>query len=134
MPVIDWPAGVPDCILPTSPQGGLRDTRNSFETDSKITSIERPLSSWAPAVYAVELTPLSVAQFAAFEAWYAGPLAYGVNAFNWLHPITRAAGIWKILKADPPYQVRKIGRIPADSGLRRISVSFSVISQPGGST
>ena len=132
MAVIDWPEGVPNCILPTSPQGGLRDTRNSFETDSKISSIERPLASWAPAVYAVEMSPMSLAQFAAFEAWYAGPLAYGVNAFSWVHPITGAAGVWKILKADPPYQVRKVGLIPAGSDRRRISVSFSVVSQPGG--
>ena len=130
MTIVTWPAGVPQCIMPLSPQGGLRDTRYSFETDSKAPPIERPIASWASSVYSVELTPLSVTQFEAFEAWYAGTLAYGVNSFIFAHPITGAEGVWKIMKAEPPYQVRKIGRIPVGSTARRIGVSFSIMLMP----
>ena len=130
-PIIDWPEGVPSCIMPLSPQGGLRDTRLSFETDSKMAPVERPLSSWAPEVYSVELAPLSVAQFELFQAWYKGPLRFGVYPFAWLHPITKTVSPWKIVKGDPPYQVKKIGHIPNGSARRRISLSFSIMSHAG---
>lgn len=130
-PIIDWPEGVPSCIQPLSPQGGLRDNRYSFETDSRMPPTERPASSWTPEFYAVELTPLSLAQFDLFQQWYKGPLRFGVVAFKWFHPITRAASPWRIMKGDPPYQVRKIGPIPHGSDRRRISLSFSVMSHPG---
>ena len=131
MIVVDWPSGVPSCIRPLSPQGGLRDNRLSFETDSRMPPIERPATGWTPEVYSVELTPLSVAQFTAFQTWYGGALAFGANAFRWDHPITGALGLWKIVKAEPPYQVRKLGLIPAGSGRRRLGLSFSVMSVPG---
>lgn len=131
MPIIDWPEGVPSCIMPLSPQGGLRDNRLSFETDSRMPPTERPASSWTPEVYSVEMTPMSPQQFELFQAWYKGPLRFGVYPFKWFHPITKMASPWRIVKGDPPYQVRKIGYIPHGSGLRRISISFSVMSYPG---
>lgn len=130
-PVIEWPAGVPACIMPLSAQGGLRDNRLSFETDSRMPPVERPLSSWTPEVYTVELVPLSLAQFDLFQTWYKGVLRYGVYRFAWLHPITRALGLWRIVKGDPPYQVRKIGPIPHGSDRRRVSLAFTVMSSPG---
>lgn len=128
--VIDWPDGVPACIMPMSPQGGLRDNRYSFETDAPYPPIERPMTSWTPEVYSVELVPLSVAQFEAFQTWYRGPLRYGVLPFKWWHPITKTRAAWKIVKGDPPYQVAKSGRIPFGSGQRRIKLTFSVMSFP----
>lgn len=128
--VIDWPVGVPSCIMPLSAQGGLRDNRLSFDTDSKLNPIERPASSWAPEVYSVELTPLSVAQFEEFQRWYADDLRFGALPFYWPHPITGEAGVWKILKADPPYRVSKRGLIAKGSGKRRIGLGFSVMSCP----
>ena len=130
-PIIDWPEGVPSCIMPLSPQGGLRDNRLSFETDSRMPPVERPLSSWAPEVYSVELAPLSVDQFRLFQAWYKGPLRFGVYPFAWQHPITKDLSPWKIVKGDPPYQVKKIGNIPFGSDRRRISLSFSIMSHAG---
>ncbi len=130
-PILDWPEGVPSCIMPTSPSGGLRDSRYSFETDSVMPPIERPTASWAPEVYSVTLTPLSIDQFILFQAWYRGPLRYGVYPFKWLHPITKEVSPWKIVKADPPYQVTKVGNIPNGSGRRRVSLAFSVMSHPG---
>ncbi len=130
-PIIDWPDGVPSCIMPLSPQGGLRDNRLSFETDSRMPPIERPLSSWAPEVYSVELAPISLDQFVLFQAWYKGPLRYGVYPFVWLHPITKVVSPWKIVKGEPPYQVKKVGHIPNGSARRRISLAFSVMSWPG---
>lgn len=130
--IVDWPAGVPACIMPTSPQGGFRDNRLSFETDSRMPPKERPVTSWTSEVYSLELTPLSIEMFAEFQIWFQTVAAFGVNAFRMLHPITKVPGIWKIVKADPPYQVRKLGRIPQGSDLRRISVTMSVMSLPGG--
>lgn len=131
-PIIGWPEGVPQCIMPLSPQGGLRDNRYSFETDSKMPPIERPLSSWTPEVYSVELSPISLEQFGLFQTWYKVSLRFGVYPFLWLHPITKVSMPWKIVKADPPYQVRKAGMTPAGSAKRRVSLSFSIMSWPGG--
>lgn len=130
MTPVDWPATVPDCINPTSPQGGIRDNRYSFDTDSKVAPIERPSSSWSPEVYSVELTPLSIDQFKAFQTWFAEDLAFGANPFNWNHPLTGEASVWKITKSDPPYQVRKDGRIPNGTDRRRIVVSFTIMAWP----
>ena len=130
-PIMDWPIGVPYCVTTTSPNGGLRDNRLSFESDSRMPPKERPVSSWTPEVYSVELEPMSIAQFQLFQSWYKSDLRFGVYPFRWFHPITREASPWKIMKGDPPYQVRKIGPIPIGSDARRISVSFSVSSHPG---
>lgn len=128
--IVAWPVGVPSCIMPMSPTGGLRDNRLSFETDSRMPPIERPLTSWAAEVYQVELTPLSLDQFEAFQDWYQGALRFGALPFVWQHPVTGTEGVWKIVKAEPPYQVRKLGLAPEGSGRRRIGLSFSVMSQP----
>jgi hypothetical protein len=130
MAVVDWPTGVPSCIEPTSPQGGLIDNRVSFGTDSKFPPIERPVSSWAPELYSVVMVPFSVDQFILFQNWYKNDLSYGVLPFRWFHPITKQPSAWKIMRGDPPFQVRKTGAIPLGSGRRRISVSFSVMSWP----
>lgn len=127
--IIDWPSGVPQCILSDSPQGGLKDTRRSFDADIGP-PIERPATSWVGEVYAIELAPMSADDFAAFQAWYIDDLAHGVNAFVMPHPVTRVDGVWKIVKADPPFQVRKTGRIPTGSDARRVSVSMSIMSMP----
>lgn len=127
---VDWPSDVPSCIMPLSAQGGFRDNRLSFDTDSKMNPIERPSSSWAPEVYSVELTPLSLSQFEEFQRWYADDLSFGALPFYWSHPITGEPGVWKILKSDPPYRVTKRGLIPNGSGRRRIGVAFSVMSCP----
>lgn len=129
--VLDWPELVPSCIMPLSPQGGLRDNRYSFETDSRMPPIERPASSWTPEVYSVELSPISLPQFEAFQAWYKDSLRFGVYPFKFNHPITKALSAWKIVKADPPYQVRKIGLIQNGSDKRRISLSFTLMSWAG---
>lgn len=128
--VVDWPDGVPSCIMPTSPIGGLMDNRYSFDADAPYPPIERPMSSWTPEVYSVELVPISIAQFVLFQEWYKSDLRYGVLPFKWWHPITKTRAAWKIVKNDPPYQVSKIGAIPRDSGLRRIKLSFSIMSFP----
>lgn len=127
-PLVDWPTGVPSCIEPLSPQGGMQDNRLSFETDSRMPPIERPLSSWTPEVYSVEMVPMSIDQFNEFQRWYRDDLSFGVMPFKWRHPITGVASAWKIVKGDPPYQVRKIGTIPRGSNLRRIGVSFTIMS------
>lgn len=128
--VVLWPDGVPDCLSPLSPQGGLRDNRYSFETDEPHPPIERPMSSWTPEVYSVELSPLSRDQFVVFQNWYRNALAYGVHPFAMRHPITLALSAWKFVKASPPYQVRKIGLLPDGSTKRRIVLSFSIMSFP----
>ena len=130
MAIVDWPAGLATCFMPGSVQGGLRDNRYSFETDDKMPPIERSATSWAPEVYSLTLAPMSLAEFEAFQAWYRGPLAYGVNSFVFPHPVTREDMVWKIVKADPPYQVRRLGRIPTGSDVRRIEVAFSIMSLP----
>lgn len=129
--VVSWHAGVPLCIEPMSAQGGLRDNRHSFETDSKMPPIERPATSWTPEVYSVELVKLSVEQFSLFQHWYVSDIRMGTLPFWFPHPVTGAIGAWKIMKADPPYQVRKVGMIPSGSHRRRISVSFTLMSWPG---
>lgn len=130
-PIIDWPLDVPACIMPLSPQGGLRDNRLSFETDSKMPPIERPAGSWAPEVYSVDLTPISVPQFRVFQDWYRHDLRYGVYPFRWAHPITGDVSPWKIVKADPPYQVRRLLNFRPDSDRRCIGLSFTVMSWAG---
>lgn len=129
-PVVHWPDGVPSCIMPLSPQGGVRDNRLSFETDSRMPPIERSAGSWAPEVYSVEMVPMSIPQFELFQHWFRHTAKYGVLPFVWMHPITKTLGVWKIQKSDPPYQVSKSRTIPAGSGRRGISVSFTVMSYP----
>lgn len=132
--IAPWHDEVPFCIEPMSPQGGLRDNRYSFDTDSQMPPIERPVSSWAPEVYSVELVKMSVEQFTIFQSWYTNTIRMGTMPFWFPHPITGAIGAWKIMKADPPYQVRKVGLIPRDSGRRRVSISFTLMSWPGAIT
>lgn len=127
---VNWPAGVPSCIMPLSAQGGFRDNRLSFDTDSKMNPIERPSSSWAPEVYSIEMTPMSLSQFEEFQRWYAQDLRFGALPFAWRHPITRKAGAWKIVKGDPPYRVTKRGLTPIGSDSRRVGVVFTVMSCP----
>lgn len=130
-PIIEWPDGVPSCIEPLSPQGGLRDNRLSFDTDSRMPPIERPLTSWTPEQYYVDLVPMSIDQFSLFQEWYKRDLRYGVYPFVFSHPITRAISPWKIIRGEPPYRVSKIGTIPMGSGRRRIRVSFTISSWAG---
>lgn len=127
--VADWPEGVPECIFPLSPQGGLRDTRLSFETDSRLPPIERPAASWAPEVYVVDLVSLTITQFQVFQAWYRNTLAYGSLPFKLDHPITRARMAWKIVKDDPPYRVTKTRLIRPGAATRGIGITFSIMSQ-----
>lgn len=129
-PIISWPSSVPPCIMPMSAQGGLRDNRYSFETDSKMPPVERPASSWTPEIYQLDLSPISVAQFDAFQDWYRGELRFGVMPFRFAHPITGADGVWKIVKGEPPYQVRRLLHLPKNSPRRCISLSFSLMSWP----
>lgn len=131
IPIIDWPAAVPSCVLPLATSGGPRDNRLSFDTEDKMPPIERPLSSWTPDVYSVELVPISEAQFAVFEAWFKNDLRFGVYPFKWAHPVTRVLSPWKFVKADPAYTVRKSRRTPRGSGIRGISISFTVMSWAG---
>lgn len=130
MAIQTWPHDVPSAIMPMSPQGGLRDNRLSFETDSRMPPIERPLTSWTPEVYDIELAPMTIEQFARFQKWYLGDLAKGVNPFRWPHPITGCGMAWKIVKADPPYRVSKVGLIPSGSTRRRVALSFQIMSWP----
>lgn len=127
-PIIDWPLGVPSCIMPLSPQGGLQDNRISFEPDAGV-PIERPRTTWAPEVYAVDLVPLTVAQFTTFQRWYRADLASGTLPFRFLHPITRIVSPWRIVKGNPPYQVSK-SRRAATPETRCVSLSFSIMSWP----
>ena len=128
--VVDWPAGVPNCVIPTSPQGGLRDNRSSFDPDNKFPPIERPASSWSPEVYSVEMNYMSVDQFSDFQSWYKNELKFGVNAFVMPHPITGVDTVWKIVKNDPPYTVSKVSLIPGGSDRRRVAVAMSIMSLP----
>lgn len=129
-PIISWPASVPACIMPLSPEGGLRDNRYSFETDSKMPPIERPAGSWTPEIYAVDLSPISGPQFEAFQDWYRDDLRFGVLPFHFTHPITGAPGVWKIVKDEPPYRVRRLLNTPRGSDRRHIGLSFSLMSWP----
>ncbi|MCB5411321.1 hypothetical protein [Pseudogemmobacter faecipullorum] len=81
-------------------------------------------------MYSVDLAPLSLDQFSAFQDWYVKDLAFGTRPFVFPHPITRQPGAWKIVKADPPYRVTKSGMIAAGSDRRRVNLSFSIMSQP----
>lgn len=128
-PIIPWPAGVPSCVMPMSPQGGLRDNRLSFETDEATTPVERPRTSWAPELYQVTMVPMDRAMFQAFQAWFRGPLAYGSLPFVMDHPITREPTVWRIVKGDPPYQVSKVLTMGRPD-VRGISVSFGIQSMP----
>lgn len=132
MPVTvhDWPSGVPECVFPLSPQGGYRDNRLSFDVDGGFPPIERPSSSWAPEVYSVELTHLSIPQFQAFQTWYRVTLGWGVEPFKLDHPITKVRAAWKIVKADPPYQVTKARRVMNQTVMRGIALSFRIMSMP----
>ena len=127
--IIPWPEGVPSCVMPMSPQGGLRDNRLSFETDDAVTPVERPRTSWAPELYQVTMVPMDKAMFQAFQAWFRGPLAYGSLPFVMDHPITREPTVWRIVKGDPPYQVSKVLPMRSDD-IRGISVSFGIQSMP----
>lgn len=127
--IIPWPASVPSCVMPMSPQGGLRDNRLSFETDDAVTPVERPRTSWAPELYQVTMVPMDRAMFEAFQAWFRGPLAYGSLPFVMDHPITREPTVWRIVKGDPPYQVSKVLAMRS-ADVRGISVSFGIQSLP----
>lgn len=129
--VIPWPADVPGCIGPLSPAGGLRDNRLSFDPDSPVAPIERPATSWSPEVYQIELAPMSLDQFARFQDWYRHSLAYGVRPFAMPHPVLRTPGAWRIVRADPPYQVRKVLAMRSERA-RGIIVSMTIRSVPGG--
>lgn len=127
--IIPWPAGVPSCVMPMSPQGGLRDNRLSFEADDAVTPVERPRTSWAPELYQVTMVPMDRAMFQAFQDWFRGPLAYGSLPFVMDHPITRQPTVWRIVKGDPPYQVSKVLAMRS-ADVRGISVSFGIQSMP----
>ncbi|WP_276862340.1 hypothetical protein, partial [Haematobacter missouriensis] len=126
--VAQWPFGVPDCIMPLSPQGGLQDARVSFEPEVGP-AIERPKATWTPDVYSVQLVLISVPQFQAFERWYKNDLRQGVLPFEFYHPITKARSAWKIVKGDPAYQVSK-PRLRQKPDTRCIALSFSIMSFP----
>jgi len=128
--VVDWPVGVPDCIVPMSPTGGFKDNRYSFDPDANGVPIERPSNSWAPEVFSVEMAPMSISNYTSFMDWYKNDLKWGVLPFKWVHPITKEVSAWKIVKGDPPFTVKKLSIVKVGSGKRRISVSFTVMSYP----
>lgn len=125
MQIVTWPMGVPECIMPLSPQGGPQDNRLSFETDSGH-NVARPRASWTPDVYEVDLAPMSRNQFALFEAWFRYDLRFGVNAFTMPHPITGLPSAWRVAPGDPPYTVRKI-RLMHDDDARGLAVSWKLM-------
>lgn len=127
--IVPWPADVPSCIMPLSPIGGLRDNRLSFAPDSPVAPVERPATSWAPEVYQVDLVPMSMEQFSLFQDWYRRDLAYGVRPFEMSHPILKTPCAWRIVKADPPYQVRKVLAVRNERA-RGIVVSMTIQSLP----
>ena len=133
MPVTvhEWPTAVPDCIYPLSPQGGVKANRYSFETDSPAPPIERPIHTWAPEQYTVDLVPMSLSAFEVFQTWFRGTLGYGVSPFRFKHPITKEYKSWRFVNSDPPYQVTKSRLIPNDRPNRRaIKLTFSIMSMP----
>ena len=126
--IVQWPVGVPSCFMPDNVQGGPRNNRYSFETDSESVPIERPRYSWATEVYDVELTPLSNSQFILFRAWFRDDLKHGTRPFAHDHPVTGIPSAWRIVSSDPAYQVQR-SRMP-DAYSRGIRVSFKVQSMP----
>lgn len=128
--VIDWPEDVPSCVFPLSPQGGIKANRHSFETDSPLPPIERPIASWAPEQYSVELTYLTIEQFETFQRWFRNDLAYGAVPFKFRHPITNERRAWRFINTDPPYLVSKARRIPFGSNRRGVAITFTISTLP----
>lgn len=124
VPILPWP--LPD-LAPTfleSAQGGLVDNRLSFDADLPMPPIERPMTSWAPEVFSVTLGMMCLEDYQTFQNWYRKDLRYGVHPFKWFHPITGQVSPWKIVKASPPFEVRRVAP-------EVVIVSFSVMSWPG---
>lgn len=129
MRYVTWPEGVPPCLMPLSPEGGVQDNRLSFETDYGL-DISRPRASWSPEIYDVEIAPMSRTQFKTFSAWFRNDLAWGSHAFIMDHPLTGEPAAWRPVPGDQPYHARKIRLMPKGEGVRGISVSMQIRSVP----
>ena len=127
VPVVAWPYGLPLKLMPLASQGGLQDNRIGFEPDVGP-AIERPRTSWAPEIYAVEMALLTVDQFTEWQRFYRQDLAFGTRPFEFRHPLTRVFSPWRIRRGSPPYQAEQVRR--AAPGAKCIRVAFSVESWP----
>lgn len=107
MNVAFWPTSLPQKPL-VSYSGGFMDNRASFIPQVGA-PIERPLTTGAPEIYDVSFRSLTLSEYGTFKAWFKTELGLGVKPFIFRDPLTQEPGWYKIMKGDPPFQVRALG-------------------------
>jgi hypothetical protein len=116
---VAWPAGVPDCTL--RPRAQVEDTRQRFEPDIGPPIVRRQTTLVQP-VYTMRLS-CSLVEFALFEAWFAGPLAQGANAFAFVDPIRGVAAEWLFEDAYSYSEILRGKRVDVGFEARRLRLT-----------
>ncbi len=119
---VAWPTGVSQEAAASGTQGGPQDNAASFQPDIGP-SIDRQRTTIAPEIIDCTLKPMEPAEYAIFRAWVKDDLKNGVLAFDWIHPITKAATEFRMVRQNPLFSWSVIGG-------ELISISFRVIEVP----
>ena len=115
-----WPTGIAQGMM-INLSGRSRDLRASFETIGG--SIDRPRTTGEVSAFNANPVPMSLAEFAMFEAWVQRDLKCGALAFCMRDPIRKEPRMWKIASGDDLYQ---FGPLSTDL----IQVSLSLLRLP----
>lgn len=118
-----WPVTVPSCPERHRATGGPVDARAVFQPD-RGPEIVRAATTARWEEWSVPLSPITVAQFNLFEAWFDGDLSRGAKAFAWRHPVTDIIGLWRFKSGQRPYEV-------AQTAKGYVLLSFTALRQPG---
>jgi hypothetical protein len=118
-----WPTNVPDCPERYRATGGPVDARAAFQPE-RGPEITRAATTARWEEWTVPMSPFTLAQFNAFEAWFDASLARGSKAFAWRHPVTGVIGLWRFKSAPRPYDVSQTAK-------GYVLVSFTALRQPG---
>lgn len=86
MVVKPWPTTVPICPERHGVRGGPQDARVAFQP-ALGPPVVRRRTSVATETFNVPMSPWTVAQFQAFEAWFRDDLSMGVLSFGFPHPM-----------------------------------------------
>ena len=120
-----WPIAVPQRFDPAAYR----------ETGPRGAFIETPFTAGRPArrrgtladyrVVELQLNAITVAEKAAFEAWFETTLSGGAESFDMTHPVTGELRTWCFLNPDAPFTIRAMR--PGDP---RLIVTMTLGLQP----
>jgi len=118
-----WPTTVPDCPERYRATGGPIEARAAFQPE-RGPEITRAATTARWEEWTVPMSPFTLAQFNAFEAWFDNDLTRGAKSFAWRHPVTGVIGLWRFKSGQRPYDVSQTAK-------GYVLVSFTALRQPG---